>query len=126
MDKIGVQVVGLTQAVRSLERLGVEVEDLRDAWGRIADRVKPIYEANTPKRTGRLRGDYRTGRAKGKASLAVGGARVPYARVIRWGWAARNIRANDWVTRADATAEPVAATHLDEEISRLISRLDLS
>lgn len=125
MTQIGVRVEGLGRVVRALERLGVEVDDLRDAWGRIASEAKRIYQAQTPRLTGRLRGNYRTSRAKGKANLYVGDAGVPYAAVQRWGWAARNIRPNDYVRRGDAIAQPRATASLETEIGRLVARLGL-
>lgn len=122
---IGVRVEGLTKVVRGLQQMGVEVEDLKDAWGRIAEEVKPDYQRVTPYRTGRLRGDYRTSKAKGKANLYVGRASVPYAGPINYGWAKRNIAPANFVQRGDVTAAPKASRSLEEEISRLVARLNL-
>lgn len=122
---IGVQIEGLSRVVRNLERMGVEVADLRDAFGRIAEQVKPDYQAATPVRTGRLRGDYRASKAKGKANLYVGRASIPYAGPINYGWPARNIAPRNFIERGDATAAPKASRSLEEEISRLVSELNL-
>lgn len=105
--------------------MGVEVEDLRDAFARIGEEVKPDYQAATPHRSGRLAGDYRVSKAKGKANLYVGRASIPYAGPINYGWAARNIEPSNFVARGDAVAAPKAARSLEEEISRLVQNLNL-
>jgi hypothetical protein len=122
---IGVKVEGLNQIVRGLQSMGVEVEDLRDAFGRIAEEVKPDYVAATPRKTGRLAGDYRASKTKGKANLYVGRASIPYAGPINYGWPARNIAASNFVARGDETAAPKASASLEEEISALIQKLNL-
>lgn len=122
---IGVRVEGLSSLVRNLQRLGVEVGDLREAFGRIAEEVKPDYQAVTPVRSGRLRGDYRASKAKGKANLYVGRASIPYAGAINYGWPARNIAPANFIAKGDETAAPKASVSLEEEISRLIQELHL-
>lgn len=122
---VGVRVEGLTSLVRSLQKMGVEAEDLKDAMGRIAEEIKPDYQAATPALTGRLRGDYRASKSKGKANLYVGRASVPYAAPINYGWPARNIAAANFVAKGDETAAPKASRSLEEEISRLITELRL-
>lgn len=122
---IGVKVEGLSSVVRNLERMGVEVADLKDAFGRIAEQVKPFYQSATPAVSGALRGDYRTSKSKGKANLYVGRASIPYAGPINYGWPARNIAPANFVARGDAAAEPTASASLENEISRLVSSLNL-
>lgn len=122
---IGVRVEGLSSVVRNLQRMGVEVEDLRDAFARIAEEVKPDYQSVTPVKSGALRADYRTSKTKGKANLYVGRASIPYAGPINYGWPARNIAPRNFVARGDEIAAPKASRSLEEEISRLVSSLNL-
>lgn len=122
---IGVRVEGLGSVVRSLQQMGVEVEDLKAAMKAIAEEVKPDYVAHAPVRTGRLRGDFRTANAKGKSTIYVGRASVPYAGPINFGWAARGIAPANFIAKGDATAAPKAAASLEDAISSLVQSLDL-
>lgn len=126
MTSVSVRVEGLGRVLRSLERLGVEVEDLKDGLGRIGTEAMPVYQALTPVRSGRLRGDYRVSRAKGRVNLYVGRASVPHAGPINYGWPARGIRASNFVERGDRVAAPRATASLETEIGRLIANLGLT
>ncbi|KRF19662.1 hypothetical protein [Nocardioides sp. Soil796] len=122
---IGVKVEGLSGVVRNLQKMGVEVEDLKDAFARIGEQVKPDYQRVTPVRSGRLRGDYRVSKAKGKVNLYVGRASIPYAGPINYGWAARNIAPANFIAKGDETASPKASNSLEEAISDLVEKLNL-
>lgn len=128
----GIRVEGLSRVVRDLQKFGVEVEDLKDAMARLAEQVKPDYQRFTPvgtapssKAPGRLRGDFRTGKAKGKAVLYVGRASIPYAGPINYGWPARNIRPANFIAKGDQIAAPKAHASLEDAISDLITNLNL-
>lgn len=118
-------VEGLQRAVRQLQSLGVEVEDLKAAFGRISDEMMPIYRRHTPVRSGRLRGNYRKSKSKNRAVLYTGSARVPYARVINYGWPARSIRPAGFVEKGDQEIGPKAIFAVEAEINRLIRTKDL-
>lgn len=122
---VTISVEGLSRKVRALEQMGTEVTDLKDSMGRIATAVQPDYERFTPRRTGKLIANYRTGRAKGKAILYVGSARVPYAGPINFGWPARNIQPTNYVSRGDTVAAPKAIRLLEQELAHLQTKLDL-
>lgn len=115
-----VRVEGLSAAVRQLAALGVDLEDLRAAFTRIASEAVPTYRRFTPVRSGRLRGDYRTARTQNRAVLYVGRASIPYARVINYGFAKRGIRAADFVAKGDQVETPKALDAIEADINRLI------
>lgn len=115
-----VRVEGLERAIRQLEGFGVALTDLKDAFAQIAREAIPTYQQRTPVRSGTLRGDYRAGRTKNRVVLYVGRASVPYARVINYGWPARNIRAADFVAKGDAIEGPKALAAIETSIDRLI------
>lgn len=136
-----IRVEGLSRAVRDLARLGVDLEDLRAAFARIAAEAVPTYQRFTPRRSGRLRGDYRTGRTANRAVLYVGRASVPYAAAINYG---RGSSASSWkhgrravgmrgtfaganfVAKGDAVETPRALTAIEADIDRLIRARNLS
>lgn len=87
-----VRVTGLRETVRDLQRIGIQVSDLtsvmHDVGSMVADAAKPL----TRPKSGALAGNIRPSRTKTKAVVRAGGARIPYAGVQHFGWAARNIR----------------------------------
>jgi len=92
-----VRVEGARRLVRTLREFGDAIEDLKDANAAAAAMVADDARAAAPKRTGRLAGSIRGNRAAGKAVVAAGGAKVPYAGPIHWGWPKRNIAANRFI-----------------------------
>ena len=81
-----VRVEGLSRLVRQLQGLGVDVEDLKDVFSKLSREAVPVYQRHAPRRTGRLRADFRGNRAKSKAVVRVGRASVPYAKPVNYGW----------------------------------------
>jgi phage gpG-like protein len=53
-----------------------------------------------PVLTGRLRDSIRAGRGKTKAVVRAGGARIPYAPIIHYGYPARNIQPRPFLLEA--------------------------
>lgn len=126
VNRVGFQVDGLSSVVRGLQAIGAEVEDLKDAFAKIADEGAQIAAAEAPKRTGRLAGDVRGNRAKSKAVVTAGRGSLPYAGVINYGWPKRNIAAAGYLQRADERMQPIALRRLEAEIDQAINRRNLS
>lgn len=83
-----VRVTGLAQTVRTLERYGADVQDLKAAFTRIGRLVVTKAEARVPrgdKET--LARSIRQGKNKNKAVVRAGGARAPYAGFRHYGGA---------------------------------------
>jgi hypothetical protein len=122
----GFRVEGLTAVVRGLQALGAEVEDLKAAFSAIAAEGAEKAAGFAPKRSGRLAGNVRGNRAKSKAVVAAGGATVPYAGAINYGWPRHGIQASGFMQKADQAMEPVAINRLEEEINRQIRQRGLN
>ena len=122
----GFQVTGLNQVVRALLAVGVEVDDLKDAFSTIAAEGARIAAGHAPVRTGRLAGDIRGNRAKSKAVVTAGRVSVPYAGPINYGWAARGIEPSGFMQKADKELGPKALRRLEDEINAAIKRRGLS
>lgn len=118
-----IQLTGVREAARDLERLGVRVEDLRAAFDRISSEALPVYQGFTPLRTGRLRGDFRPARTKNRAALYVGRTSVPYAGPINYGWAARTIAPANFIARGDEVMGPRAVDAIEAELNHLITTI---
>lgn len=121
----GVQIEGLTRLVRELQALGLDIEDLKDTFAKIAADAVPVYAKHAPVKSGRLRGDFRGNRAKSKAVVRVGRSSVPYAGPINYGWAARGIAPANFVAKGDEEMRPRAVTELEAGINRAIIRRGL-
>ena len=109
--------VGLSEFRRDLRRLsddGVWVKELREAGKDAAGMIVPTARSFAPRRTGTLAGSIRPLASGSSFAVAAGGAAVPYARPIHWGWPRRNIAANPFITRAaDAQQNQVLAVFKD-------------
>ena len=123
---MAVRVEGLKRAVRSLQRAGAEVSDLKGVFAEIAAEGATLAARYAPKRTGRLAGTVRGNKAKNKAVVLAGRARVPYAGAINYGWPKRNIKPANFLARADAELQERVPQMLEEGIQRIIERNDLT
>ena len=109
--------------VRDLQSVGAEVEDLKDVFGAIAAEAAQVIEKNTPSKSGALRKSVRGNRAKGKAVVMAGRARVPYAGAINYGWPKRNIKGRMFIQSADAVMETRAPELFEEGLSNIFEKL---
>jgi hypothetical protein len=121
----GVRVEGLTQLTKNLQALGLDLEDLKDAFGSIADQGARLASSFAPKRSGLLAATVRGNRAKNKAVVSAGRARVPYAGPINYGWPSRHIEASSFMQRADERMRPIALAALDKAINAKIQEKGL-
>jgi hypothetical protein len=122
----GVRVEGLGRLTRDLEQLGLDVEDLKDAFGSIAAEGARLASSFAPQRTGRLRASIRGNRAKSKAVVTAGRARVPYAGAINYGWPAQGIAPALFMQKADDAMRPRALDELEQAITAAIRRRGLA
>ena len=95
-----VTIKGVNEVIRSLKQYQGAVDDLKDANAAIGNKVAVTAKATAPFNTGRLAGTVRANRAMKKVQIKAGGAAVPYAGVIEYGWPARQIEAQPYLRRA--------------------------
>lgn len=122
----GVQITGLREVVRDLQKLGVSVEDLKEAFGEISDQV--VTEANriVPTKSGRLAGSIRPARTKNKAVVRAGSAGIPYAGVINYGWPSRGIAPTEFLTGPANSRPDEYARQIDRNLQDLIRKYGLT
>lgn len=123
---MAVHVEGLRELTRSLEQAGVDVDELKDVMGAVAAEAANVMTGFIPSRSGRLRGTVRGNRAKGKATVTIGSARVQYARVINYGWPARGIRAARFTEQTDTAMELKAVDMLEAGWNTIAERHGLT
>lgn len=124
MAAVGIKVTGLRETVRSLERMGVEVADLKAAFRRIGSMVADEGRNLAPKLSRALADSIRPGNAKAKAIVRAGSARVPYAGVLNYG-GYHNIEATHFLDGAVESKQGQVIESLEDEVNDLIKKLDL-
>lgn len=102
-----VDVEGLPQLRRSLRQLVGDANDLKAANAAAAALVAAAAAARAPRRSGKLAASVRGNKAVGRATVLAGGARLPYAGPIHYGWPARGIEGRPFVTDAAQATEPL-------------------
>lgn len=121
----GIQVTGLREVVRDLQKLGVSVEDLKAAFGAISDQVVQEAGRIVPSRSGRLAASIRPAKTKNKAVVRAGSSGVPYAGAINYGWPSRGIAPTEFLTKPANSNEAEFARQIDQNLRDLIRRYDL-
>lgn len=119
-----VRVDGLRQVQRKLRNAGADAEDMRDLMHALGNIV--IDGASAPARSGRLAGNIRAGRGKTKAVVRAGGARVPYAGVIHYGWPARGIAPQPFLTDALRARQAQVFAALEAGINEILRKNNLT
>ena len=119
-----VQVDGTTALVRDLSRLGLRVSDLD--FRSIANQGMRLAAGFAPKRSGVLARSIKANKAKNRATIKAGNARVPYAAPINYGWARRNIDPSNFMQKADAVLRRRVPAELERQINRAIRNRGMS
>lgn len=81
-----IEVRGLNQLNRALKNLGTPKAEIAMAGYEAALIVANDAKTEAPVRTGRLVKSIRAAKVQRGAVVRAGGARVPYANPIHWGW----------------------------------------
>lgn len=111
---------------RQLRALGDDLGDLKAANAAASALVAQAAAARAPRRSGRLAGSLRGNRAVGRAQVRAGGAAVPYAGPIHWGWEARGITAQPFVTEAAQDTESVWLLAYEKDLAATVGRIQSS
>jgi hypothetical protein len=122
----GVRVEGLNKTVKALQGFGVEVTDLKATFSAIAVEGARLASSFAPVRSGKLSNTVRGNRAKNKAVVIAGRARVPYAGAINYGWPKRSIKPALFMQKADAALAPRAVQMLEAGIDDAIKKVGLT
>ena len=116
-------VTGLPEIRRQLRALERGTSDLREANAAAAAAVAAAAATRAPRKTGKLAASIRGNRAAGRATVSAGGARLPYAGPIHYGWPAHGIEAHPFLTSAAKDTEPVWLPAYLAAVSRVVDNL---
>jgi hypothetical protein len=122
-DRIIVKADGLNQIVRDIQKLGVEVSDIKEAFrviGREGVRVEKKY---APEKTGALKSTIRHTNAKNYAAVLTGYARkAPYSRIVNYGSRRTGLRGQFYGQKMSRELGPRAVRILQSELNKLIRK----
>jgi hypothetical protein len=118
-----VTVDGARQLRATLKRAGEDLADLRSTNAAVATYVAVRSAAAAPRRSGALAASVRGNAAATNATIRAGGAAVPYAGPIHWGWPARHIAAQPFIADTAATTEPAWAAIYRARVSAIVNRI---
>lgn len=118
------EVKGLRETIRTLEKFGAEVADLKAAFKRIGTLVSNEAKSLVPKRTGKLASTIKPSNTKNKSVIRAG-AGIKYAGPINYGWRRRGITPSYFMERAVTAKQGEVKEQLDAELHGLIRGLGL-
>ncbi|MFM9573397.1 hypothetical protein ACKI1I_25415 [Streptomyces turgidiscabies] len=125
MAGVRVTIEGLGHVVESLEGFSVKASDLQNAFQRIAGTIDRSAHGLVPKLSGRLAASIKPSKAKSKATVRAGSARIPYAGVQNYG-NYHNIEAKHFMNKALEQNEARSVTEIERELDRLITHFQLN
>lgn len=125
MSGTGVRVEGLRETVRTLEKFGVAVTDLKAAFKRIGTNVANDASNRAPKLTGRLSASIKPSNTKNKSVIRAGSSRIPYAGVIHYG-GYNNIQPHPFMTDAVVAQRSNTMNAIENELRALIYKYNLN
>ena len=100
------EVRGAKELRKTMKAAGESLKDLSAIHKRVGTIVAEASRPRSPAVSGRLAGSVRPSSAATRATIRAGSAAVPYAGPIHFGWPARNIAANPFITSAAEATEP--------------------
>lgn len=118
-----VKVRGARELRRTLRRAGQDVRQVKQLHTEVAGIVASAARPKTPHRTGRLASTVRPGATQTASIVRAGFARVPYGPPIHWGWPARHIKAQPWLTQAAQASEPRWFAVFSAGVERLLDKI---
>lgn len=120
-----VRVEGASRMRSTLRRAGVRASQMAAVNRAAAGVVVGAGRSSAPRRSGRLAASVRTaGTTASTAVVSAGRKSVPYAAPIHWGWAARNIEAQPWLSLAAQASEPRWITEYYDHMDRLVQSVE--
>lgn len=119
-----VQINGLKETVRSLEKFGVSAEDLKGAFTKAGTLVATDAKTLVDTKSGALANTIKPSKTKNKSIVRAGSARVVYAGVQHYG-GYNNIDPQLFLTTAvDRNAQTIISL-VDSELDALITQYGL-
>lgn len=115
-----VEVEGGRELRAALRGIDGGIKDLKATHAKISAAVTPVAKRDAPHVSGALVSSIRGTGTASAAIVRAGGAKVPYGGPIHWGWPARNIVGQPFLTDAGKSTEPAWVGIYEHDIQALI------
>jgi len=115
---------GAKQLRKTFKQAGQDLTDLKDVNQRTGDLVAGVARMRAPVRTGTLVASIRPAAAASRVRIRAGSAKVRWAQPIHWGWPARHIRPNPFITEAATSTESTWVGFYFAELQAIIDKVD--
>jgi len=119
-----VQVLGAKELRKTLKQAGEDLGDLKDVHQAVGNMIVSVARGLAPSRTGALAGSIRAGRLAGGVTVRAGSGSIPYAGPIHWGWPARGIKAQPFLSDAATTTESQWVELYQAEVEKILDRVE--
>jgi HK97 gp10 family phage protein len=117
----GIECPGGDNLVRTLDRAGDMMQDMESASSEAGDIIAGAAAGKAPVVSGYLRS---TISASVSGNTVTVGSNAVYAGPIHWGWSARNIRANPFLTDAMSENEGRVTAAYVAEVDRIVDTVE--
>lgn len=125
MNKPAIKVEGLNKLTRQMKQLGDDVTSaVKELNGELAADVADTARRKVPRRSGALAGSIRSSGQARTGVVRAGSRGVPYAGVIHFGWAARNIRPTPFLYDALDERRQDVINRWSNELDRIVGKVD--
>lgn len=122
-NEVGLKVEGARELRRTLDQAGHDLNDLTDAHKESGQIVAAEGKARAPKVTGARAGTVRSSGTKTGAVVRAGSASLPGVPPDHWGWAARNIEPNPWLSEALEDKTPDVVELYEDAVERVLKTI---
>ena len=115
---------GAKELRKTLKQAGDDLKDLKEVNRRVGALIATAARTTAPVRTGALSASIRPAAAAAKVRIRAGSAKVPYAKPIHWGWPARHIRANPFLSDAATRTEETWVGYYFDELQAILNKVE--
>lgn len=122
-DEVGIRVEGARQLRATLAKAGHDINDLTEAHKKGGKVVEDEGRQRAPRVTGRRAGTVRSSGTKTGAVVRAGTASLPGVPPDHWGWAARNIEPNPWLSEALQDKTPQVIEIYEDAVERVLDTI---
>lgn len=123
MVDAGIRVEGAARLRRTARKAGDDLGHLKTAHTAAGAIAGGRARADGPKRSGRLTRNVRWSGSNTAATIRAGGVSVPYAGPIHWGWPARHIKAQPFITEAAEATETQWTAVYQKAVETILGRI---
>lgn len=120
---VGIRVEGGARLRRTLKAAAGDLGDLKAAHAAAAKIAQTAAAGLAPVRSGALKASLRSSGTGREGIIRAGKASVPYAAPIHWGWAARGIAPNPFISEGAQASEPIWLEVFESDLDKILDQV---